>query len=118
MIFASEKHTRFFARLLSRTFAPMLLLSALPLISLAQPSPGVFGPGPGCNLFPAPASIGASVPLSYFGPPSSDINRSLVRPVQLLNTGQVDAANVHITIPLYLRHLQGSAKNVCYICTD
>lgn len=51
------------------------------------PGPGPIGPGPGCNLFPAPASIGASVPLSYFGPPPSTTNRSLVGPVQLLNTG-------------------------------
>ena len=51
------------------------------------PGPGPIGPGPGCNLFPAPASIGTSVPLSYFGPPPSDTNRSLVGPVQLLDTG-------------------------------
>src|SRR6267142_5500436 len=129
MIFASEKHTRFFARLLSRTFAAMLLLSALPLISLAQPSPGVFGPGPGCNLFPAPASIGASVPLSYFGPPPSQTNPSLVGPVQLLKSGQLDEKNGTITLPLYLGYLTsgdqdspfGRSKNlkkVWYILTD
>ena len=72
----------------------------------------------GCNLFPAPASIGTSVPLSYFGPPPSDTNRSLVGPVQLLNTGQVDTANGTITVPLYLGHLRGSGKNVWYILTD
>jgi hypothetical protein len=82
------------------------------------PGPGAIGPGPGCNLFPAPASIGTSVPLSYFGPPPSDTNRSLVGPVQLLNTGQVDAAHGTITIPLYLGHLKGSGKNVWYILTD
>src|SRR5216683_5835777 len=82
------------------------------------PGPGPIGPGPGCNLFPAPASIGASVPLSYFGPPPSDTNRSLVGPVQLLNTGQVDTTNGTITIPLYLGHLRGSGKNVWYILTD
>jgi hypothetical protein len=82
------------------------------------PGPGAIGPGPGCNLFPAPASIGTSVPLSYFGPPPSDTDRSLVGPVQLLNTGQVDAANGTITIPLYLGHLKGSGKNVWYILTD
>ncbi len=129
MIFASEKHTRFFARLLSRTFAAMLLLSALPLISLAQPSPGVFGPGPGCNLFPAPASIGASVPLSYFGPPPSQSNPSLVGPVQLLKSGQLDEKSGTITLPLYLGYLTsgdqdspfGRSKNlkkVWYILTD
>ena len=65
------------------------------------PGPGPIGPGPGCNLFPAPASIGTTVPLSYFGPPPSDTNRSLVGPVQLLDTGMVDVAHGTITIPLY-----------------
>src|ERR1700732_3211871 len=82
------------------------------------PGPGPIGPGPGCNLFPAPASIGTSVPLSYFGPPPSDTNRSLVGPVQLLDTGVVDVAHGTITIPLYLGHLKGNGKNVWYILTD
>ena len=69
MIFRSEQRTQVFAKLLSCTFVAIALISAVPLISQAQPSPGVFGPGPGCNLFPAPASVGASVSLSYFGPP-------------------------------------------------
>ena len=82
------------------------------------PGAGPIGPGPGCNLFPAPASTGTSVPLSYFGPPPSTTNRSLVGPVQLLNTGQIDTANGTITIPLYLGHMKGSGKNVWYILTD
>src|SRR5437588_3745935 len=82
------------------------------------PGPGPIGPGPGCNLFPAPASIGTPVPLSYFGPPPSDTNRSLVGPVQLLDTGVVDVAHGTITIPLYLGHLKGSGKNVWYVLTD
>ena len=82
------------------------------------PGGGAIGPGPGCNLFPAPASIGTVVPLSYFGPPPSDTNRSLVGPVQLLDTGVVDVAHGTITIPLYLGHLKGSGKNVWYILTD
>ena len=82
------------------------------------PGGGAIGPGPGCNLFPAPASVGASVPLSYFGPPPSDTNRSLVGPVQLLDTGVLDVAHGTITIPLYLGHLRGSGKNVWYILTD
>jgi len=82
------------------------------------PGPGPIGPGPGCNLFPAPASIGTTVPLSYFGPPPSDTNRSLVGPVQLLDSGKVDVAHGTITLPLYLGHLKGSRKNVWYILTD
>jgi len=86
--------------------------------SAQGPGPGPIGPGPGCNLFPAPASVGASVPLSYFGPPPSTTNPSLVGPVQLLNTGQVDAANGTITIPLYKGSLKGTNQTIWYILTD
>lgn len=82
------------------------------------PGPGPIGPGPGCDLFPAPASVGANVPLSYFGPSPSTVNPSLVGPVQLLNTGTVDAAHGTITIPLYKGSLKGSNKTVWYILTD
>jgi hypothetical protein len=81
------------------------------------PGPGPIGPGPGCNLFPAPPSVGATVNLSYFGPPPSTVNRSLVGPVQLLNSGPVDATKGTITIPLYLGHMT-DGKNVWYILTD
>ena len=86
--------------------------------SAQGPGPGPIGPGPGCDLFPAPASVGASVPLSYFGPSPSTVNPSLVGPVQLLNSGTVDAANGTITLPLYKGTLKGSGKNVWYILTD
>ncbi len=81
------------------------------------PGPAPIGPGPGCDVFPAPASIGTAVSLSYFGPPPSTVNQSLVGPVQLLNTGQLDATNGTITIPLYLGHMLGG-QNVWYILTD
>jgi hypothetical protein len=81
------------------------------------PGPGPRGPGPGCDLFPAPASVGATVDLSYFGPPPSSVNRSLVGPVQLLNTGPVDSVGGTITIPLYLGHMT-NGQNVWYILTD
>ncbi len=82
------------------------------------PGAGPIGPGQGCDLFPAPASIGTAVPLSYFGPPPSSVNQSLVGPVQLLNTGQIDTANGTITIPLYLGYMKGSNKKVWYILSD
>jgi len=81
------------------------------------PGPGPIGPGPGCNLFPAPASVGTTVDLSYFGPPPSTTNRSLVGPVQLLNTGPIDVKNGTITLPLYLGHMK-DGKNVWYVLTD
>jgi hypothetical protein len=66
------------------------------------PGPGPIGAGPGCNVFPAPANIGTKVNLSYFGPPPSTVNPSLVGPEQLLKSGTVDAAGGTITLPLYL----------------
>ena len=81
------------------------------------PGPGPIGPGPGCNLFPAPPSVGTTVNLSYFGPPPSTTNQSLVGPIQLLKTGPVNVATGTITIPLYLGHLKNGA-NVWYVLTD
>jgi hypothetical protein len=81
------------------------------------PGPGPIGPGPGCDVFPAPASIGTAVSLSYFGPPPSSVNQSLVGPVQLLNTGPIDAATGTVTIPLYLGHLI-DGRNVWYVLSD
>ena len=82
------------------------------------PGPGAIGPGPGCNLFPAPASTGAAVGLSYFGPSPSTVNPSLVGPVQLLNSGTVDAAHGTVTLPLYKGTLKGTKKTIWYILTD
>ncbi|HEY1576821.1 MAG TPA: hypothetical protein VGF82_07110 [Terracidiphilus sp.] len=82
------------------------------------PGPGPIGPGPGCNLFPAPASTGAAVGLSYFGPSPSTVNPSFVGPVQLLNSGTVDATNGTITLPLYKGTLKGTKKIIWYILTD
>jgi hypothetical protein len=81
------------------------------------PGPGPRGAGPGCDVFPAPPSVGATVDLSYFGPSPSSVDRSLVGPVQLLNTGAIDSVAGTITIPLYLGHMK-DGKNVWYILTD
>jgi hypothetical protein len=81
------------------------------------PGPGPIGPGPGCNLLPAPASVGTTVNLSYFGPPPSATNQSLVGPVQLLKTGPIDVAKGTITLPLYLGHMK-DGRNVWYVLTD
>ena len=93
------------------------LLFTVAAIADDGPGAGPLGPGPGCNLFPAPPSIGAAVNLSYFGPPPSTSNPSLVGPVQLLKSGVVDDQKGTVTIPLY----KGSLKNgkaIWYILTD
>ena len=69
------------------------------------------------TYFPRLPRIGTAVGLSYFGPPPSTVNQSLVGPVQLLNTGQIDATAGTITIPLYLGHMK-TGQNVWYILTD
>lgn len=82
------------------------------------PQAGVFGPGPGCDLFPAPSSTGTNEPLSYFGPPPSSSNPSLVGPVQLLKSGVVDAQKGTVTLPLYKGYLRNSKTPIWYILTD
>ncbi len=99
----------------------LLAATGLPAFSAIVDGPGG-GPrandGPGCNLFPASAATGTRVPLSYFGPPPSETNPSLVGPVQELKSGQLDAINGRITLPLYLGYITGSKIPVWYILTD
>ena len=42
------------------------------------------------DVAPAPPSIGADIPLTYFGPAPSMAQRELIGPYQLLKSGQVD----------------------------
>jgi len=46
------------------------------------------------------------------------VNPSLVGPVQLLNSGTVDALHGTVTLPLYKGTLKGTKKNIWYILTD
>jgi hypothetical protein len=57
------------------------------------------------------------VDLSHFGLPPSSVNRSLVGPIQLLNTGPVNSTTGTITIPLNRGHMV-NGRNVWYIVTD
>jgi hypothetical protein len=85
------------------------------------------------DVAPAPPSIGASVPLTYFGPAPSMVQRELVGPYQLLKAGQVDLNASTITLPLYQGHVKANGteggasgaaatttttKKVWYILTD
>jgi hypothetical protein len=69
------------------------------------------------NNPPAPASIGADVPLTYFGPSPSQVQKELVGPYQLLKSGQIDTQAGTITLPLYQGRLV-SGEPVWYILTD
>jgi len=116
----------------TKTFAALMLAALMliftPLFVHAQsgPGPGPFeSRGPGCNFFPPSAAVGAGVDPSYFGPPPSQSNPSLVGPVQLLRSGTVHFEDGTITLPLYKGFVGGSGgrrgngrKTVWYILTD
>ena len=69
------------------------------------------------DVAPAPASIGADVPLTYFGPAPSSVQKELVGPLQLLNSGTLDVEAGTIELPLYRGELT-DGRNVWYILTD
>ncbi len=101
------------------TAAATILSVSAQLLTIPQASadgPGPRGDGPGCDLFPAPASIGTTIGLSYFGPPPLD--QTQVGPVQLLRSGQVDVVKGTVTLPLYKGYLKAGKKPVWYILTD
>jgi hypothetical protein len=69
------------------------------------------------EIAPAPPSIGADVPVTYFGPAPSSVKRELVGPFQTLRAGKVDLDKGTITLPLY----DGALRNgqaVWYVVTD
>ncbi len=69
------------------------------------------------SVAPAPASVGADVPLTYFGPAPSTFDPELVGPNQLLRAGTMDLEASTITLPLYEGQLADGRK-VWYILTD
>ena len=66
---------------------------------------------------PAPPSIGADVPLRYFGPAPSEVNPSFIGPLQLLRSGPVDLNASTVTLPLYKGQLV-TGETVWYVLTD
>ena len=81
------------------------------------------------DVAPAPPSIGADIPLTYFGPAPSMAQRELIGPYQLLKSGQIDLNASTITLPLYRGQVKaaatadgssgsGEVRNVWYILTD
>ncbi|HZA48687.1 MAG TPA: hypothetical protein VE521_07170 [Nitrososphaera sp.] len=70
------------------------------------------------DIAPAPPSIGADIPLTYFGPAPSTVQKELVGPQQLLRSGSIDMNESTITLPLYQGHIRGSGETVWYILTD
>lgn len=86
-----------------------------PTTSFAQSPTPTPAPNPGGA--PPPPSVGADVPLTYFGPAPSQVQKELIGPHQLLKSGTVDLNASTITVPLYLGHTK-DGKNVWYVLTD
>ena len=78
---------------------------------------GDMAEGLGDDAAPAPASIGADVPLTYFGPPPSEFQKELIGPFQLLKAGKLDQDAGTITLPLYKGQLEDGTP-VWYVLTD
>ena len=72
----------------------------------------------GDDVAPAPPSIGADVPVTYFGPAPSDVQKELIGPFQLLKSGKIDQNKSTITLPLYKGVIKGTGELVWYIVTD
>src|ERR671925_1624392 len=70
------------------------------------------------DIAPSPPSIGADIPLTYFGPAPSTVQKELVGPLQPLRSGTIDMNESTITLPLYQGHIRESGERVWYILTD
>lgn len=96
-----------------------ILLAITPALSSATQSFGQEGQQQqNDDIAPSPPSIGADVPLTYFGPPPSSVQKELVGPLQLLRSGTINMYDSTITLPLYQGHVRGSGERVWYILTD
>ena len=91
------------------------LLSALSFSLLCAGAPALASEDD--DVAPAPPSIGADVPLTYFGPAPSDVQKELIGPFQLLKSGSVDLDKGTIELPLYKGRLS-SGELVWYVVTD
>src|ERR1700722_2023371 len=69
------------------------------------------------EIAPAPPAIGADVPVTYFGPAPSSVQRELVGPFQNLKSGKIDFDKGTITLPLY-DGVTKSGQIIWYIVTD
>ena len=109
-------------RFSAKTILGLLALTLAAVLAYWVVTPA-FGQGPdegpdlGDDVRPSPPSIGADIPLSYFGPPPSNVQKELIGPFQLLKSGTVDEEEGTITLPLYRGQLQ-DGRSVWFILTD
>jgi hypothetical protein len=77
----------------------------------------IFIPAAQAQVAPPPASVGAKVPITYFGPMPADVQKELIGPYKLLKAGEVDLKAETVTLPLYEGKMRDGRK-VWYILTD
>jgi len=92
-------------------------MTAAIMFSSTTPSFAQLTENPLDEAKPAPASVGADIPLTYFGPPPSEVQRELIGPYKLLKAGQVDLDAGTVTLPLYQGRIRDGRK-VWYVLTD
>jgi hypothetical protein len=100
----------------------ILVIGTVLAVSILSGFPAVMSPSTvlaqkDTNVAPAPPSVGADVPLTYFGPAPSEVNPSFIGPLQLLRSGSVDLNASTVTLPLYKGQLV-TGENVWYVLTD
>lgn len=107
--------------LISAAFLATTAFLAFPIFAQdATPEGGdldMTGSGLGDDVAPAPPSIGADVPLTYFGPAPSSVQRELIGPYQLVTAGTIDQDAGTITLPLYEGRM-ATGETVWYVITD
>ncbi|MDQ3692706.1 MAG: hypothetical protein M3464_03665 [Chloroflexota bacterium] len=92
----------------------MIVLGGIPAVFAQDATPEPAGLD---EVAPAPASIGTDIPLTYFGPPPSEVQKELVGPVELLRAGEIDMEAGTVTLPLY-RGQMADGTAVWYVLTD
>src|ERR671915_2520592 len=85
-------------------------------LGLARPGLAFGQNGDDNEIAPPPPSVGADVPVTYFGPTPSQVKKELVGPVQLLRSGEVDLEALTITLPLYKGRVGN--QTVWFVLTD
>ena len=93
------------------------LIAVFALIVPASAQDDDMAEGVGDDVAPAPPSIGADIPLAYFGPAPSSVQRELIGPYQLLKAGPVNLDEGTQTLPLYQGQME-SGELVWYVVTD
>lgn len=69
------------------------------------------------DVAPAPPSIGADVPVTYFGPAPAEVQKELIGPYKTLKAAAVDLDNGQMTLPLYQGRME-SGETVWYVVLD